>query len=276
MMHSPHTPPSNWLADARIWRRCCVILLAATVVWLLGSWVATRGWMAPSYEIDVPATLLCALLLLLVGLAAGWRSVQLATELTHASHKQWLSVLLVRRDEAEQAAEAIDSLCDALESLQRACRPLPHQTGAMVNVESERLHRISPDLHPVLAQQAELTRQLQSLQARWVNLQVKFGRGDSLDALAYELQPLSHEHRQLESSLTQLFEQLQGLEHERVTQLDLYRQQAASQDPAAAWQTLLESALTQVDQARTLLARSLDQVAPERSPHIDQYLGLRP
>jgi hypothetical protein len=117
--------------------------------------------------------------------------------------------------------------------------------------------------------------QLQSLLARLVNLQVKFGRGDPLDALAYELQPLSQEHRELESRLGQLFEQLHAMERTRVDQLSQYREQQASQDPYGPWRLLLESALTQVEEARNLLAHSLDQAPPERSPHIDRYLGLR-
>jgi hypothetical protein len=39
---------------------------------------------------------------------------------------------------------------------------------------------------------------------------------------------------------------------------------------------LLETALTQLEQARILLARSLDQTPSGRPAHIDQFLGLRP
>lgn len=276
MMHTPPDTRSSLLTDARAWRWGAISLLLTTVAWLVGSWAATQGWLPVNYEIDIPATLLCAVVLLMMGLAATWRGWQLALARAQASHKQWLSVLVVRREEAEQAAEAIESLCDALESLQHAWHPLTERLGQTASTEAGRLDLISPALQPVLSQQSELGEQLQSLQARLVNLQVKFGRGDPLDALAYDLHPLSHEYRQLESTLSQLFEQLQSMERTRVDQLNQYRQQQSSQDPYAPWRVLLESALTQVEQARALLARSLDQAPIQRSPHIDQYLGLRP
>jgi len=274
MNTSPDTSP--WLMDARPWRWGSVALLLATVLWLTGSWAAARGWLSLSYDIDVPATLLCALLLLLLGLGAGWRCWQLSLGETHAAHKQWLSVLLVRREQAEQAAQAIDALSDALESLQQAWQPLTQQLGYITANETGRLDLISPTLAPVLSDQSDLAMHLQSLQARLVNLQVKFGRGDPLDALAYELTPLSDEYRQLESRLGQLFERLQAMEQKRVDQLSQYRELQASQDPYAPWRLLIESALTQVEEARNLLAHSLDQAPPQRSPHIDRYLGLRP
>ena len=276
MMHTPPDTQPSLLTDARIWRWGAIALLLTTLAWLMGSWAAIQGWLSVSYDIDIPATLLCAVTLLLMGLAAAWHGWQLALAQVQASHKQWLSVLLVRREEAEQAAEAIESLCDALESLQHAWHPLTERLGQTASNESGRLDLISPALQPVLSQQSALGEQLQSLQARLVNLQVKFGRGDPLDALAYDLHPLSHEYRQLESTLSQLFDQLQSMERTRVDQLNQYRQQQSSQDPYAPWRVLLESALTQVEQARTLLASSLDQAPPQRSPHIDQYLGLRP
>jgi signal transduction histidine kinase len=276
-MMTPSTDtPSSWLTDARAWRWVCAALLLATVAWLMGSWVATRGWLSLRYDIDMPATFLCALVLLLLGLGAGWQCWQLTGGQTQATHKQWLSVLLVRREQAEQAAQAIESLGDALESLQQAWQPLTEQLGHVTAAETSRLDLISPDLEPVLSVQSEMSGQLQSLQARLVNLQVKFGRGDPLDALAYELTPLSHEVRDLESRLGQLFEQLQAIERTRVDHLSLYRDHQASQDPYGPWRLLLESALTQVEEARNLLAHSLDQAPPHRSPHIDRYLGLRP
>lgn len=274
MNTSPDTSP--WLMDARPWRWGSVALLLATVLWLTGSWAAARGWLTLSYDIDVPATLLCALLLLLLGLGAGWRCWQLSLGETHATHKQWLSVLLVRREQAEQAAQAIEFLGDALESLQQAWQPLTERLGHVTSADTHRLDLISPALTPVLSEQSAVSLQLQSLQARLVNLQVKFGRGDPLDDLAYELHPLSQEHRELESRLGRLFEQLQAIERSRVDQLSQYREQQASQDPYGPWRLLLESALTQVEEARNLLAHSLDQAPPERSPHIDRYLGLRP
>jgi hypothetical protein len=276
MMNTSIDSSPSSITGARLWRWGTFALLLATVIWLSGSWAAARGWLTLSYEIDMPATLLCALMLLLLGLATGWRCWQLSLGQTHAAHKQWLSVLLVRRDKAEQAAQAIESLSDALESLQQAWQPLTEQLGGVTSAETTRLDLISPALEPVLSEQAELSGQLQTLQARLVNLQVKFGRGDPLDTLAYELNPLSQEYRQLESRLSQLFERLQAIERTRVDQLSQYREHQASQDPFGPWRLLLESALTQVEEARNLLANSLDQAPPQRSPHIDRYLGLRP
>lgn len=269
-------PNAPLLLNARTWRWGAMACFVTTALWLLGSWAAVRGLWSPGYEVDIAASLLFALVLLIAGMLAAWRGWQLTMAETLASNKLWLSVLLVRRDNAEQAAEAIENLCDALETLQRAWQPASELRAASTSTDLTRLDLISPELQPVLARQSALTQQLQSLQARLVNLQVKFGRGDPLDALAYDLHPLSDEYRQLESTLRQLFEELQAIEHSRAHQLDQHRQQQASQDPYAPWRTLLETALTQVEQARDLLARSLDQAPPMRSPHIDQFLGLRP
>jgi hypothetical protein len=263
-------------SNARHWRLGAVACWLATALWLLGSWAVVSGAWAIGYEVDIAATLLCALLLLLAGLLTAWRGWQLGLDEAQASHKQWLSILLVRRDEAEQAAEAIESLCDALEDLQRAWQPVTGQRPPSSAPDVPRLDHISPALQPVLARQPGLTQQLQSLQARLVNVQVKFGRGDPLDALAYDLHPLSDEYRQLESALSQLFSELQSIEEQRADHLQQYQAQLDSQDPYAPWRTRLQAALTQVEQARALLARSLDQDPPLRPTHLDEFLGLRP
>jgi hypothetical protein len=276
MMNTSTDSSSPWLTDARWWRWGAMALMAASVAWLGSSWAAVRGWLSLSYDLDIPATLLCALVLLLLGLAASWRAWHLSWQQNQSTHKQWLSVLLVRREQAEQAAQAIESLSEALESLQRAWHPETQKLGHVASHDAQRLELISPTLEPVLSQHTDLTAQLHALQARLVNLQVKFGRGDPIDALAYELNPLTQEYRQMESRLAHLFEQLQALELTRVNQLNLYRDHMASQDPYAAWRLQLEAALTQVDEARTLMAHSLDQAPPQRSQHIDRFLGLRP
>lgn len=264
------------MTDVRVWRRGAIALLSVTAVWLVASWAALHGWLTVTYEIDVPATLMLAFCLLVLGLLAIWRVGQLERGQTDITHKQWLSVLLIKRDEAEQAAQALELLCEALESLDRAWLVTPERGVLPGTPDTTRLDHISPSLEPVLSRQAALNHQMQSLQARLVNLQVKFGRGDSLDALAYDLNPLSHEYRQVESALNQLFGELQTIEHARADQLGRYHQERAHQDPYAPWRELLESALTQVEQARQSLARSLDQPPPQRSRSLDQYLGLRP
>lgn len=267
--------PASRLANARAWRWTASACLAATAVWLLGCWAALVGGLSLGYDVDVPASLLCALLLLALGMLSAWRGWQLGLVDLQASNKRWLSVLLVRRQDAEQAAEAIEALCEALEALQRAWQPMPEQRPPMLATDVARLDHISPELQPVLARQADLTQHLQAFQARLVNLQVKFGRGDPLDALAYDLHPLTDDYRQLEASLSQLFDELQSIEALRSDQLRQYRQHLGSQDPYAPWRNLLDTALTQLEQARALLASSLDQPPPQRSTHIDQFLGLR-
>ncbi len=269
-----HTPPL--LSHPRLWRWGASACLIATTLWLMGSWASLTGRLRLGYEVDMAATLLCACVLLVMGMLSAWRAWQLGVEEIQASSKLWLSVLLIRRDEAEQAAEAIDALCDALETLQRAWQPVTEQRPHAEATDAARLDHISPELQPMLARQSELNQHMQSLQARLVNLQVKFGRGDPLEALAYDLHPLSDEYRQLDSCLRQLFDELQTTETVRRDQLQQYRQHLASQDPYAPWRALLETALTQLEQARTLLARSLDQPPSGRPTHIDQFLGLRP
>ena len=275
-MNSYRPAPPHAPSLAQRWRWGAVLCLIATIVWLVGSWAIASGAGSVSYEVDMAATLLCAIGLMLAGTLAAWRAWQLGHDEAQASNKQWLSVLLVRRDEAEQAAEAIESLCDALEDLQRAWQPATGQLPRSNTIELARRDQISPVLQPVLARQPALAQLLQSLQARLVNVQVKFGRGDPLDSLAYDLQPLSDEYRQLESTLRHLFDELQSIEQQRADQLQRYRQHQDSQDPYAPWRVQLETALEQVTQARTLLARSLDQEPPLRPTHIDAFLGLRP
>lgn len=277
MMSSQPISPLSLRSNARVWRLSAAVLLLATAVWLIGSWAATHNWLDLPYVIDVPATFLLALVLLALGLLAAWHSWQLEQAQAHDGHKQWLSVLLVKREEAEQAVDAIESLFDALELLQQAWRPGSEDQSPLIALtHASPLNLISPALQPVLSLQPEVTQQLQSLQARLVNLQVKFGRGDSLDTLAYDLQPLSQEYRHLESALNQLFSELQSLERHRIDQLDRLHQQQSAQDPYAEWRMQVESALAHVDRARQALARSLDQTPPARAPHLDDYLGLRP
>ena len=259
----------TWLANAGIWRWAATACLIATALWLTGSWAAMSGGLSLGYEVDVAATLLCALLLLIMGMLAAWRGWQLGLEDAQAANKLWLSVLLVRREDAEQAAESI-------EALQRAWQPVTEHLQHPASPDTTRLDHISPDLQPVLARQSGLAQQLQTLQARLVNVQVKFGRGDPLDALAYDLLPLSDEYRQLESTLGLLFNELQAIDALRIDQLRQYRQHLASQDPYAPWRILLDTAMMQVAQARDLLARSLDQPPPMRPTHIDEFLRLRP
>jgi len=268
--------PHPLLVNPRAWRWGAGACLITTALWLMGSWAALSGRWSLGYEVDVGATLLCAVVLLGFGLLATWRGWQLGVEEMQAAHKLWLSVLLVRRDEAEQAAEAIDALCDALETLHRAWQPVSAQAPHALAADAARLDHISPDLQPLLSRQSDLTQHMKSLQARLVNLQVKFGRGEPLEALAYDLQPLSDEYRQLNATLNLLFNELQATDTSRRDQLQQYRQHLASQDPYAPWRSLLETALTQLEQARILLARSLDQTPSGRPAHIDQFLGLRP
>ena len=271
------SPPALQASSApQRWRWGAAACLIVAFVWLIGSWAIASGIWSVNYEVDMAATLLCALVLLLACTVAAWRAWQLGGDEAQASNKLWLSVLLVRREEAEQAAEVIESLCDALEGLERAWQPATDQLPRPNTSEVARLDQISPELQPVLARQTHLAQQLQSLQARLVNVQVKFGRGDPLDALAYDLQPLSDEYRQLESTLSHLFDELQAIEKRRADQLDWYRQQQDSLDPYAPWRAQLETALSQMALARTLLARSLDQEPPLRPTHIDEFLGLRP
>lgn len=276
MTHPQPDHMSSWMNDIRVWRRSAIALLSASAVWLIVSWAAIRGWLTVTYEIDVPATLLLAFLLLSAGLLALWRVGQLESSQGDIAHKQWLSVLLVKRDEAEQAVQALESINDSLESLERAWLDTPEHAAQPVMQDSSRLKLISPELEPVLSLQTALNQQMQALQARLINLQVKFGRGDSLDALAYDLNPLSHEYRQLESALNQLFIDVQTIELARADQLNRYCLELNQQDPYAPWRELLESALQQTQQARQALARSLDQPPPMRTRSLDQYLGLRP
>lgn len=275
-MRTPPSTPLTLFANRRAMQWVAAVLWASALGWLLGSWGATQGWLSLPYTVDVPATLLCAALMLALGMAAAWRFWQLEQGHAQAARKDWLSVLLFKREEVDRAAQALEQIGELLESSQLA-RPTHNGPRTdMAVLHADQLQRISPELQPVLSRQSELRQHMQSFQARLVNLQVKFGRGDSIDALAYDLQPLSHEHQQLDSSLSQLFDELQALERARTDQWTQYHQQRAEQDPDAAWRGLLESALSQLEHARRALARSLDEAPPERRVRLDDYLGLRP
>ena len=236
-----------------------------------------RGLLPLGYEVDVPATLLCAIALCMLAGWAAWTSWHRERELLESAQRQWLSLMMVRREDAETAAEHLESVCDLLEALVQSWHPVAinHPLPPAL-VRSERLDHISPALAPWLSRRSELEHHLHALQAGLVNLQVKFGRGDPLDALAYDLSTLSDEYQQLASTLESMLNTLQDLESQREQALAQHHSRLTSEDPYAPWRHTINSALAHMETSRTLLARSLDKPLSPRPPHLDQFLGLRP
>lgn len=258
----PHRSLWPWLSAA---------LWLALLLWIVAGWAAVAGHWSLGYAVDGAATLLMAAPL---ALAAGLATRQAQRHaLAHAqdAHKQWLSVLLVKRDQAELAADALEVLRDSLARLSDACRP-PDANGAdapAVGPASEAT-RWQPDLLQVVAQEDVLRPLTHAVRARLINLQVRIGRGDPLESLSFEIQPLADEFQQIERTLQSLFQQVDTL----VKACEAPSAPAGVPDPLADLRPWVHSAIDEATRVRELLASTLDQPLPPAPSTLDEALGL--
>ena len=254
-----------------VWSLLSRLLWLALLVWIAAGWAAVAGHWSVGYPVDAAATMLMALPLAAAAMVSAWQGQRLALLQAQATHKQWLSVLLVKRDQAERAAETLETLCESLDLLARRCRQ-PTAQDAPVPLPTERAHAPLNEalIVPLVEQEQALRPLLQAVRARLINLHVRMGRGDPVEGLGFEVQSLADEFQQVEHRFNTVFGHVNRMQQ----QLDDLAHTESLPDPYGELRPWLQSALDDLAQARRLLAETLGQPLTPSPSGLDDALGL--
>jgi hypothetical protein len=235
------------------------------------------GWHRLGYPSDPGQGLLIVAGLLLVSLVLGWSGrPRLIGQAKHSenaptpqtrqdllAHKEWLGLLLHQREEAESALahllEAGNKLGEVMLQSHEPLFQLIWQAQNQSPIETHEQHH----LKKALIAQTQLHEEVQRLQEKLINVHLQFCQGTHQDNLMYDLAYLADAFKGLLESTEQIGHLLQKGVQPATNAIERPQPDDQFAERLDAWRTQLREVTRELNEAQTLLEKSLKTVQHE-------------
>lgn len=182
------------------------------------------------------------------------------------AHRQWLSLLLHQREEAESAMAHLLEASDKLGQVQLESHVPLFQLIWQAQSQTPTLTHEQQHLQQASSAQRLLQEEVQRLQEKLINVHLQFCQGAHQDNLMYDLAYLSEAVKGLQASAEQVSQILNQGAHPPADAAQRPQPDQAFAERLDAWRAQLRDVKRQLNEAQSLLEKSLKNVAREESP----------